>query len=281
MVARLFGLKSPAIWHMLPIPPVNSQDTLQEDVTVKRSFAFAVVLLTTGITATAGAMDADELIAKNIEATGGLEKIQSIETVQATGKFLTQGMEFPFTVTQKRPNKLRLVADIQGMSLIQVFDGEAGWSINPMTGSQDPQPMGEVELKSFKLQADMDGPHINYAEKGYSVEYIGEDEVEGTAVYQFRLDTHNDIVMDYFLDQEYFLTIKQTSKITVDDNEIEIDTYLSDFKEINGIVMPFAIDTRRGDVTMNQIMIETVEQGVAVDDSVFVMPVKEKIETGE
>jgi len=281
MVARLFGLKSPAIWHMLPIPPVNSQDTLQEDVTVKRSFAFAVVLLTAGITATAGAMDADELIAKNIEATGGLEKIQSIETVQATGKFLTQGMEFPFTVTQKRPNKLRLVADIQGMSLIQVFDGETGWSINPMTGSQDPQPMGEIELKSFKLQADMDGPHINYAEKGYSVEYIGEDEVEGTAVYQFRLDTHNDIVMDYFLDQEYFLTIKQTSKITVDDNEIEIDTYLSDFKEINGIVMPFAIDTRRGDVTMNQIMIETVEQGVAVDDSVFVMPVKEKIETGE
>ena len=266
---------------MLPIPPVNSQDTLQEDVTVKRSFAFAVVLLTAGITATAGAMDADELIAKNIEATGGLEKIQSVETVQATGKFLTQGMEFPFTVTQKRPNKLRLVADIQGMSLIQVFDGETGWSINPMTGSQDPQPMGEIELKSFKLQADMDGPHINYAEKGYSVEYIGEDEVEGTAVYQFRLDTHNDIVMDYFLDQEYFLTIKQTSKITVDDNEIEIDTYLSDFKEINGIVMPFAIDTRRGDVTMNQIMIETVEQGVAVDDSVFVMPVKEKIETGE
>jgi len=281
MVARLFGWKSPAIWHMLPIPPVNSQDTLQEDVTVKRSFAFAVVLLTAGITATAGAMDADELIAKNIEATGGLEKIQSIETIQATGKFLTQGMEFPFTVTQKRPNKLRLVADIQGMSLIQVFDGETGWSINPMTGSQDPQPMGEIELKSFKLQADMDGPHINYAEKGYSVEYIGEDEVEGTAVYQFRLDTHNDIVMDYFLDQEYFLTIKQTSKITVDDNEIEIDTYLSDFKEINGIVMPFAIDTRRGDVTMNQIMIETVEQGVAVDDSVFVMPVKEKIETGE
>jgi outer membrane lipoprotein-sorting protein len=248
---------------------------------VKRSIALTALLLLAGITASAAAMDADELIAKNVAATGGLKKIQSIETVKATGKFLTQGMEFPFTLTQKRPHKLRIDADIQGLSLIQAYDGETGWSINPMTGSQDPQPMGDIELKSFKLQADMDGPHVDYAAKGYSVEYIGEDEVEGTPVHQLRLDTHLGIVMDYFIDKDHFLTIKQTSKVTVDDNEIEIDTYLSDFQEINGVVVPMAIDTRRGDVSMNQIMIETLDHGVAVDDAIFTMPEKETVETAE
>lgn len=248
---------------------------------MKRSFGLTMLLCMAGIAATAGAMDADELIAKNVAATGGLKKIQSIETVEATGKFLTQGMEIPFTMTQKRPDKLRIDADIQGLSLIQAYDGDSGWSINPMTGSQDPQPMGDIELKSFKLQADMDGPHIDYAQKGYSVEYIGEDEVEGTAVHQLRLDTHMGIVMDYFIDKEHFLTIKQTAKVTVDDNEVEVDTYLSDFKEINGIVIPMAIDTRRGDVSMNQIMIDTIKHGVAVDDAIFAMPAKETVETSE
>ncbi len=218
------------------------------------------------------AMDADELIAKSIEATGGLEKIKSVDSVKFTGKFLAQGMEFPFTMTQKRPNKLRMDAEIMGATMTQCFDGEKGWSINPMTGSTTPQPMSGIEEMSFKLQSDMDGVLVDYAEKGYTVEYIGEEDVEGTPTHQLRVDTNIGIVMDIFLDAEYFLLIKSANKISIDENEFETQTYMSDYQEVDGLIMPFAIETRSGDTVMNQIMMEKVEFGVEVDDSIFAMP---------
>ncbi len=220
----------------------------------------------------AQAMDADELIAKNLEATGGLDKIKSIDSVMYTGKFLTQGMELPFTMTQKRPGKMRIDADIMGSTMVQCFDGEKGWGINPMTGSTDPQPMSGMEEKSFKLQADMDGPLVDYAKKGYTVEYIGEEDVEGTPTYQLKIDTGDGIVMNIFFDKEYFLNIKSSNVITMDENEFETQTYSSDYQEIEGMIMPFSIETRSGDTVLNQVVMEKVEYGVELDDSTFEMP---------
>lgn len=245
----------------------------------KSCFALLVVAVALfAVVGPAAAMDADELINKHLEATGGKEKLQSIQSNKVTGKFMTQGMEFPFTMTQKRPNLLRIDAEVMGMSMIQAFDGEAGWSINPMTGSPDPQPMGDLENKSFKLQADMDGALMNYADKGFTVEYLGEEDVEGTPCHKLRLDTKLDIVIEYFFDAEYFLIIKQASTITMDENVIESQTYMSDFQEINGVVMPFAIETRMGDMVANNMVFEDVEQDVEVDDSIFVMPEKAALE---
>lgn len=221
---------------------------------------------------TAVAMDAEELIAKHIEATGGKEKIAAIESVKLTGKFMTQGMEFPFTMIQKRPHFLRIEVNAMGMNIVQGYDGQQGWSINPMTGSSDPQPMSELETKGVKLQADMDGALIDHAAKGFTVEYLGEEDVEGTPCHKLRLDTKQDIVVDYFFDKEYFLAIKQASTVTMDENKIESQTYLSDYQDVNGILMAFSMETRMGDMVANQIKFDAAEQNVAVDNAVFVMP---------
>ena len=219
------------------------------------------------------AMDADELIKKNIEATGGLEKIKSVKSVKYTGKFLTQGMEFPFTMIQKRREKMRIEAEIMGSTMVQVFDGEKGWGINPMTGSSDPQPMSGMEEKSFKLQADMDGPLIDYADKGYTVEYLGEEDVEGTPAYKLKVDTNNGIVMNIFFDKDYFpehQEFEQPSPWTRTNSKPRPTP--ATIQEVDGMVMPFAIETRSGDQVLNQVVMEKVEYNVEVDDSIFEMP---------
>ena len=245
---------------------------------MKKIFALALICLF--VASAASAMDAKELIKKNHEATGGLDKIQAIKSLSATGKALAQGMEFPFVMKQTRPNLMRLDVTVMGMEMVQAYDGEKGWGINPMMGSQDPQPMGELENKSFKLQSDMDGLLVNYEDKGYTVEYIGEADVEGTPTYQLRLDTHMDIVMDMFFDQEYFLVIKQSSTINWEEKVIESDTYMSDFQEVgDGLIIPFSIETRMGEATINQIVIESMEHNVEIDKSIFVMPAVEPAAT--
>lgn len=238
---------------------------------MKKILALVLIcMIASGITY---AMDAKELIAKSIEATGGLEKMQAIKTTTVTGKALAQGMEFPFVMKQVRPNFVRVDVSVMGMEMVQVYDGEKGWSINPMMGSTDPQLMGEAENKGFKMQADMDGPLVDYKKKGYTVEYIGEADVEGTPVYQLHLDTHMDIEMDMFFDQEYFLLIKTTSSINFEEKIMESDTYMSDFQEVgDGIIMPFSIETRMGETVVNQMVFEKVEYDLEVDNSIFVMP---------
>ncbi len=238
---------------------------------MKKIFALALICLF--VASAASAMDAKELIKKNLEAMGGKDKIENVKTMKATGKALAQGMEFPFVMQQTRPNLMRLDVTVMGMEMIQAYDGNQGWAINPMMGSQNAEPMGELENKSFKMQSDMDGLLLNYKDKGYTVEYVGEADVEGTAAYQLKLDTHMDIVIDMFFDKEYFLVIKQSSTTNWEEKVIESDTFMSDFQEVgDGLVIPFSIETRMGETVVNQIVLETVEHNVDVDESIFAMP---------
>lgn len=218
------------------------------------------------------AMDVDELVAKAIEAQGGAAALQAVQSQKATGKFVTQGMEIPFTMVQMRPNLLRVDASVMGMTIVQAFDGTAGWSINPMTGSQDARPMSEVETKGFRLQADMDGQLLNWAARGYAAEYVGPEEVEGTAAHHLRVDTKLDIVMDFWFDAESFLLLKQNLKMKIDQGEFETQNYPSDYRQQGGLTFAFAIETRQGDQVVNQIVIDTIELGVTVDPALFVMP---------
>jgi outer membrane lipoprotein-sorting protein len=218
------------------------------------------------------AMDADELIAKAIEAQGGAAALKAVQSQKATGKFVNQGMEIPFTMVQARPNLLRIDATFMGMTIVQAFDGTSAWAINPMAGSQDAQPMSDVEAKGFRFQADMDGPLLNWAAKGYTVEYVGPEEVEGTAAHRLRVDTKLDIVTDFWFDTESFLLLKQSLKMKIDQGEFETQNYFRDYRQQGGLTFAFSVETRQGDQLMNQIVIDTIELGVTVDPAVFQMP---------
>jgi outer membrane lipoprotein-sorting protein len=234
----------------------------------------AIVLAATTLMLAAGAfaMDLEELVGKSIEAQGGAAALKAIQSQKVTGKILTQGMEMPITIVSARPNSMRVEVTVMGMSIVQAFDGTKGWSINPMTGSQDPQPMGEMETKSVRLQADMDGPLQNWEARGWVGTYIGQEDVEGTPTHRLSIDTKQDVVIDIWFDAESFLPIKQSTKMKVDQQDVETQAYPSDYRTQDGVTVAFALETRQGDQVMMNMVFDTVEFGVAVDPSVFAMP---------
>jgi hypothetical protein len=236
----------------------------------------AGLILLLGLPLLVNAMDAEELIAKHLEATGGAEKWQAVKSMRATGTVQVMGMELPFTVVQKRPNKMRIDSSMMGSPFVRAYDGENGWSINPMTGSQEPQDMPEVVEKIFAVEADLDGLLIGYEEKGYRVEYIGEDEVEGTPVHHLKVFTGDDMHFDMYFDNEYLLLIKQSRTFTLDESEMSEDTYYGDYQEFEGLVMPYSMEQRQGGQTVSQISVETVELGVDIADADFVKPAAEE-----
>jgi outer membrane lipoprotein-sorting protein len=220
------------------------------------------------------AQSVDDIIARNTDAKGGLGKLRAVQSTRAIGKVtLGPGMEAPITLEQKRPGSVRIDVVVQGLTIIQAYDGKVGWMLNPMSGRKDPEPMPAGMLKSMEEQAVMDGPLIDYKAKGHTVELLGKENAEGADCYKVKVTLKNGDTRTYFIDTENFLEVKIEGKTTVRGTETEGDTIVGDWKEVEGMMMPFAVDAgQKGAPVRQKITLEKIEVNVALDDARFKMP---------
>src|SRR5256886_9627176 len=97
------------------------------------------------------AQNADSIIAKCIQASGGMARIQALQTLRRTGKF-TGGGGFEAGVGQenKRPNSVREGVSLQGMTGLNAYDGKSGWENGPGPGKPHSRaPRGEGEARNL------------------------------------------------------------------------------------------------------------------------------------
>jgi outer membrane lipoprotein-sorting protein len=232
--------------------------------------AFAVVAAPTM------AQTVDEIIAKNIEARGGMAKMQAVKSMKITAKGSGGGgPELPITVYQTRPNNARVEFTFQGLTAVQGYDGKTGWFINPFQGKKDAELMGEDQLKQMEEQADFDGPLVNYKEKGHKVELLGKEPVEGTDAYKLKVTLKNGNVQTVYLDGEEYLEIKTEQKRIVRGTETETETIIGDYKDVEGIMVPFSTESgAKGSPSdaKQKFTIEKVAFNVPIDDKIFHMP---------
>src|SRR6266571_4814263 len=111
----------------------------------------------------------DEIIAKNVQARGGMDKLKAVNSMRLHG----------IMVMQKRPKMTRTEFTIQGMTGMQVYDGKNAWMVMPFMGKKDPEMMPAEQAQMLDEQADMDGPLVDYKAKGNKVELLGKEQVEG------------------------------------------------------------------------------------------------------
>jgi outer membrane lipoprotein-sorting protein len=231
----------------------------------------SVVFLLTPILS---AQTVDEIIAKNVKARGGMDKIKSVQTIRSTATMtMGPGMEAPGSMIVKRPDMARIEFTIQGLTAIQAYDGKNAWQIMPFMGKKDPELMSADDKKDIEENADIDGPLVDYKSKGNKVESLGKDRVEGTDAYKLKVTLKNgDVITDY-LDADSFLEIKQEMKRTVRGSEQEIESSIGDYKEVNGLMFPFAMENGiKGSQEKEKITVSKMELNVPVDDAIFKMP---------
>ena len=182
------------------------------------------VALTALFAVSAFAQTADELVAKSLQAQGGADKMKAMQSVKMSGKMKMGPMEAPFSIVKARPDEMRMEFTIQGMTGIQAFDGTTGWMVMPFQGKKDPEAIGEDDRKELAEQADIDGPLLNYKEKGNKVELVGKEQVEGTDAYKLKITLKNGSVRYYYLDADTYLDIKQEGKRKMRGTEIDGET---------------------------------------------------------
>jgi outer membrane lipoprotein-sorting protein len=220
------------------------------------------------------AQTADEIIAKNIQARGGLDKLKSVQSMKATATMaMGPGMEAPGVLIQKRGNLARLEFTIQGLTAVQAYDGKNAWQVMPFTGKKDPELMSADEAKEVEEMADIDGPMVDYKSKGNQVEFLGKEKVEGTDVYKLKVSLKNGDVQTVYIDADSFLEIKEETKRMVRGSEQVFESSIGDYKDVNGIIFPFAEESGvKGSEQKEKLTITKIELNVPTDDSIFKMP---------
>lgn len=238
-----------------------------------RSIAVSMFVLT----GTAQALTVDEVIARHIEAQGGLSKLQAIRSLRVSGTVTMGGegrmIEASWASVLNRSGMIRTELSRQGFTSVDAYDGREAWTLEPSRGRRDPERTSADEAKALAQDADIDGPLIGWREKGHRVEYLGTQDVDGTAAHKLRVFLKDGDVQYIFLDPDYFLAIRAEKHRRVRGVERVTETDYGSYEQVAGIWMPFSIDSGpKGRPKMSRTRIERAEANVEVDDALFRFP---------
>ncbi len=222
------------------------------------------------------AQTADEILAKYLTNTGGVEKWKALQSYTQKGKAAFGTEEFPFTLYGKTVNKVKVVINIQGMQLIpQCYDGTTAWMLNPLQGGKDPVKLDEEQSKELKDET-FEDPFIDYKKKGHDVSLLGTEEVDGVKCFKIQLvknknNEKDDVTEVHFFDNENYVPIMKISYIRTGPSKgAEVKSYFSDYQEVGGLMFPFSLEQKMNGQTVSKLTMQTITLNDVADDSIFV-----------
>jgi hypothetical protein len=242
----------------------------------KKRLVFALLIVPSAILLQAEAFgqNAEEIVAKVIAARGGLRKIRAVHSERVSGKITFGDVSGPFVVELKRPLKMHMQLTIQNQTMVRIYDGQSqGWANNPFAGKANPEPMSEDELKNITEESDFDGPLIDYKSKGNKVELVGKDKFNDKDVWHVKLTAKDGDVRSYLFDANTFELLKWEGKRRYEGQELPVESYFSDYRDVGGLKFAFAIDSGKSAGEISQkIRIEKIELNPELNDTDFGKP---------
>ena len=219
--------------------------------------------------AAAQSLSVDEIVAKHLATKGGAEKWKSIQSQKMTGSAVSQGFQLAMTVYAKRPNLSRQELTIEipsqpALTIVNLFDGTKAWMINPMTGDPAPQAMPDAETATAKAQSDFDGALVDYKAKGYTVVLVEGGKLYGKPVHHLKVTRADLPTQHVYLDPETFVEVRVTTE-----GATASETDLSDYKAVDGIMVPHNIKISQAGALVAELRISKVEFNTPLNDALF------------
>ncbi len=221
---------------------------------------------------------AEQLVAKNLEARGGAQAMAAIQSLESEGRLLAQGdFELKFKEVRKRVPAGTAVRDdlsVQGLTIVQAYDGTNGWRINPFQGRRDAEKMSGDEARSMADTGLIDGVLLSASTSKGRVTAEGMEDFDGTLAYKLKVVQPDGDEFVYLLDPDTFLEIKMVESRRLRGTLAVTDTELGDYEKVAGVYYPMAVD-QWADGYPNQrsrLVIEKATANVDAPASLFVQP---------
>ncbi|MFN8010795.1 MAG: hypothetical protein U0P81_05265 [Holophagaceae bacterium] len=236
--------------------------------------AFAALLLPPLLMAPAfaGTPRVEALLARHLEARGGLARIRALRSLVSTGRVEVGGLTLDLRVENPR-GAFRSETRLGALTKIEAWDGRTGWVDDPFSGTPGPRPMTPAQLRQAALQADFDGPLVDAEAKGYRIAYKGTTLLAGGEAHVLEVDLGNGDTLTSCLDARTFLEVKATNRAVRAGKVVEVETVLGDYRPVAGVLLPFALDIRvKGEAEALKIRFDRVEGDLRLDPARFSSP---------
>ncbi len=211
------------------------------------------------------AQTAEEVIKKHIDAIGGEAAWKKVNSIKMEGSINYSGTEVPVTVYMKHKKAMKAEFSYAGMTGYTILTDKAGWVYLPFGGQTKPEPMTEDDVKKSQEDLDVQGKLIDYKAKGFTVTFLGKDDVEGTECFKIKVVSPAKKEETMYFDATNFYHIRSTSKVDMNGKEVEMTQTYSNFKKLpEGIVWAMNQDSGNGPMT-----VKSVEINKTIEDAVF------------
>jgi hypothetical protein len=246
--------------------------------------AVAVAMLCAG---QARAQTGDDVIEKYLAAIGGRPALAKLESriTRGTMSMSVTGPDGnaitfsgPVEVYAKAPNKLRTYArfDLSQMGAGEVVvdqrcDGTSYFVSNTMQGDRD---ITGNQRQSMLNGAVFPTPFLKYKEAGGKVELTGKDKVGERAVYVVLFTPKAGFPSKQYFDAETYQLLRVVAKVDVPElgGETEQTVDFSDYREVDGIKLPFA-QTVTNPAQSISVTMQSIEHNKPIDEAMFSKPV--------
>ena len=230
---------------------------------MKKSFLMIVCLL---VAITVSAQTLEEII-KNYTVANRLDKISGFQTLKITGNMSVSGMDLPMEIWMKNPNKIKTVTSFNGTEMVQSFDGEKGYTINPMTGSTDPTDMTPDQVKDLLRSNIFQNYMAEYLKNG-QLTLAGEDNVGGKPAFKINAKLENGSNATMYIDKSTWLLLKTTADVNNQGMTMTVESYPSDYQETNGVLLPMKTTSSASGMELVTTF-SKVEVNIPIQDSIF------------
>jgi len=247
-----------------------------------KTVKLCIALLAMTFTLSSQAQTVDEIIENYFENIGGLEKLKSLEGVKTVAKVSQMGMEIPMEIVRMKDGRTITSMSIQGQTYHQqTFDGETLWGHNMMT--QQPEKMDAEITENFKLTInDFPNEFIDYKEKGYTVELLGKETIDGAEAFKVKVikepvmvdGNKEDDIAFYYFDSENFVPIAMSMEVKSGPAKGVVQKIsFSDYQEVDGLYFAHSMTIgSEGQPNTIPMTIEKIELNPTVEAASFAFP---------
>ena len=230
--------------------------------TIKKLLVAALAIISLNATA----QTADEIVAKNNKAMGGLEKLKTLSSTKMTGTMTIQTYEFPVTFSTINGKGMRFDLEVEGTSNYQFYTTEKGSTFFPVEQMTEPKEATADEVKANQRQLDTQGSLVDSKAKGYKIEFISKEIVDSSEAYKLKITDKNNKESFYFIDTKTNFLIKTTSKRKNEEGkEVENSNSFADYKQNkDGFWFAYSITSING-----TFKFDTIDSNVKIDENIF------------
>lgn len=189
----------------------------------------------------AGPLVTAKVIRRYLDSIGGEEALRKVDGLIIQGRRMASGglkptVLFPWTIHHKREVGFRIERRFEQRVEIDVYTREAAWRFD--TAGAPPRRLTDVprnrEFAAFFL--DIEGPFLNFEQKGIRFEDIARETVAGKAFHHLEMDLGGGEKLDVYFDAA-------TGLLTERRVEGRAIAY-SDYRRVGPLLYPHRIEVR-------------------------------------